>query len=151
MTNTEQTPHVAILMATYNGSKYLPHQIDSILKQHYTTWTLYVQDDLSTDNTPEILADYAKRDARIKVVDNQEKLGAKRNFMTLMEKVEADYYMFSDQDDEWLPEKILVTMKKMMEEENEAPEKPVIVHTDLLVVDSDLKEIAPSLWEMFRI
>ena len=71
--------------------------------------------------------------------------------MTLMEKVEADYYMFSDQDDEWLPEKILVTMKKMMEEENEAPEKPVIVHTDLLVVDSDLKEIAPSLWEMFRI
>lgn len=151
MTNTEQTPHVAILMATYNGSKYLPHQIDSILKQHYTNWTLYVQDDLSTDNTPEILADYAKRDARIKVVDNQEKLGAKRNFMTLMEKVEADYYMFSDQDDEWLPEKILVTMKKMMEEENEAPEKPVIVHTDLLVVDSDLKEIAPSLWEMFRI
>ena len=135
----------------YNGSKYLPHQIDSILKQHYTNWTLYVQDDLSTDNTPEILADYAKRDARIKVVDNQEKLGAKRNFMTLMEKVEADYYMFSDQDDEWLPEKILVTMKKMMEEENEAPEKPVIVHTDLLVVDSDLKEIAPSLWEMFRI
>lgn len=72
MTNTEQTPHVAILMATYNGSKYLPHQIDSILKQHYTNWTLYVQDDLSTDNTPEILADYAKRDARIKVVDNQE-------------------------------------------------------------------------------
>ena len=133
MTNTEQTPHVAILMATYNGSKYLPHQIDSILKQHYTNWTLYVQDDLSTDNTPEILAAYAKRDARIKVVDNQEKLGAKRNFMTLMEKVEADYYMFSDQDDEWLPEKILVTMKKMMEEENEAPEKPVIVHTDLLV------------------
>ena len=51
MTNTEQTPHVAILMATYNGSKYLPHQIDSILKQHYTNWTLYVQDDLSTDNT----------------------------------------------------------------------------------------------------
>lgn len=59
MTNTEQTPHVAILMATYNGSKYLPHQIDSILKQHYTNWTLYVQDDLSTDNTPEILAAYA--------------------------------------------------------------------------------------------
>ena len=49
MTNTEQTPHVAILMATYNGSKYLPHQIDSILKQHYTNWTLYVQDDLCRD------------------------------------------------------------------------------------------------------
>ena len=151
MTYSGNNPHVAILMATYNGSKYLPHQLDSILAQSYTNWTLFVQDDLSTDNTRSIVEDYARRDSRIHLVENADKLGAKRNFMSLLEKTEADYYMFSDQDDEWLPEKIALTMEKMLQEEKQAPGVPVIVHTDLRVVDSNLKEMAPSLWEMFRI
>lgn len=149
--SSEQTPHVAILMATYNGEKYLAHQLDSILRQTYTNWSLYIQDDLSTDQTSSIIKAYTARDQRIHFVDNKEKLGAKRNFISLMEKVESDYFMFSDQDDEWLPNKIALTMEKMLEEENGNAGMPVIVHTDLRVVDAQLKEMAPSLWEMFRI
>ena len=49
---------VTILMATYNGSKYLEEQLNSIIKQDYTNWKLIVSDDHSTDETIEILQKY---------------------------------------------------------------------------------------------
>lgn len=82
----------AILLATYNGARYLREQIESIYAQTYQDWTLYVHDDGSTDGTQEILAEYANTKANFVVLDYPSQHGAKANFMSLLKMVEASYY-----------------------------------------------------------
>ncbi len=142
---------VAILMATYNGAKFIEEQLDSIINQHFEQWDLYIQDDFSNDNTPQILQDFARKDKRIHILQASEKMGAKNNFAVLMQKVEADYYFFADQDDIWFPSKMDNSLSKMKVAELNNPNRPIIVHSDLKVVDESLSEIDPSLWNMLRI
>lgn len=133
-------------MATYNGGRYLRQQIDSLLAQTVGGWQLYVADDGSTDETMDILADYACRHGNIHVARNMPPHGAMQNFMHLLATTSADYYMFCDQDDVWLPDKVEVTMGAMRRAEEQWPGEPVLVHTDLRVVDEQLHELHPSLW-----
>ncbi len=142
---------VAVLMATYNGIQYLDEQLQSIMGQTYRQWDLYVQDDLSQDGTPQLLQKSAALDSRIHVLHTDNKLGAKGNFIDLMRKVDADCYFFADQDDVWFPEKMQIALSELHRQETEHPGKPIIVHSDLKVVDRNLNEIAPSLWKMLRI
>ena len=140
--------HIAILMATYNGGKYLSEQIDSILSQTSHQWHLYVHDDGSTDDTVEILHNYAsKHPKEITVLDYPPQGGALPNFMSLLERVDAEYYMFSDQDDVWHPDKVEKSYKAIKEQEDLHPDKPVIVHTDVRVVDERLRLLHPSYRE----
>ena len=99
---------IAILLAVYNGEKYLSEQIDSILDQTNTSWTLYIRNDGSSDGTQRIIDSYLRRfpDRIVQIDRGGANLGCRGNFFRLMETVEADYYMFSDADDVWLPEKI---------------------------------------------
>lgn len=144
----QTTEHIAILMATYNGAKYLREQIDSILSQTNDQWHLYIHDDGSKDGTVEILNDYATRcPETVTVLDYPSQGGALQNFMSLLEKVEADYYMFSDQDDVWHPTKIEKSYLAIKEQEALHPDKPIIVHTDVRVVDSQLNVLHPSYRE----
>ena len=53
--------NVAIMMATYNGGRFLAEQIDSILSQTYRNWVLFIRDDGSTDSTLDVIANYVKR------------------------------------------------------------------------------------------
>ncbi len=100
-------PRIDILMATYNGEAYVAEQLDSLLRQTYANWRLTIHDDGSADQTRTIIGRYATMDARIILLDDGvEGLGAAQNFLHLLEQVEGDYYMFCDQDDIWLPEKI---------------------------------------------
>lgn len=145
-----------ILMSTYNGARYLHQQIDSIVAQTDHDWRLIIRDDGSTDATPAILGYYAKaHPERISVMsDNRRNVGALRSFERLLEQVpaEADYVMFADQDDVWLPEKVAVTKAKMQElEAVHGKQKPIVVHTDLKVVNQDLKEMHPSFWRFSNI
>lgn len=142
---------LAILMATYNGESYISEQIESILSQTYRNWTLYVKDDLSMDSTLSIVRKYAAIDDRIVLLDSVDKCGAKGNFTSMMEGIDADYYMFSDQDDVWLPNKVEKSISALQELEAKYPNLPLIVHTDLKVVNESLSTICPSLWQMFRI
>ena len=76
---------IDILMATYNGEKYLFEQIDSIITQTYQRWNLLIRDDGSTDRTMEIIENYQKKDARIKILkDNKGNLGIVKNFEELL-------------------------------------------------------------------
>ena len=139
---------IAILMATYNGEKYLREQIDSILSQTYRDWHLFIHDDGSEDDTIVILKEYKdKHPTRITIMDYPLQGGACRNFLSMLERVEADYYMFCDQDDVWLPKKIEMSLRAMYEMEKEYKGIPIIVNTDLMVVDNNLGMIAHSFWE----
>lgn len=128
---------IDILLATYNGEKYLKEQIESILNQTYKNIHLIIADDKSKDGTREILKEYEK-DERITVYLQKQNLGYVRNFEFLLKKVESNYYMLSDQDDVWLPEKVEKSMETLKKQNAD------LVFGDLEVVDENLKTIYPS-------
>lgn len=144
---------IEIVMATYNGSKYLQEQIQSFFSQTYENWHLTVRDDGSTDNTLSILEGFAaKHPDRITIYrDSSGNLGPTLNFSLLLQNSRSDYTMLSDQDDVWLPDKIKLTLAKMKESEALFPDLPVLVFTDLAVVNSLLEPLFDSLWQMMRL
>lgn len=150
MEDMRNKKNIAILMATYNAEKYLHEQIDSILSQTCKDWHLFIHDDGSKDNTMVILRAYAdKYPQEITLLDYPPQHGAWRNFLSMLNKVESNYYMFSDQDDVWLPEKIETEYKAIKKlEDKEGKNKPIVVYSDLIVTDSELNTISPSLWKI---
>lgn len=139
------TDKIAILMATYNGEKYICQQIDSILSQTCKDWELYIHDDGSTDNTIAAVENYVEKyPDKIHLIDGKSTGGAKYNFFYLFGQVEAPYYMTCDQDDVWLDKKIELTYDKMLTIENKA-DVPCLVYTELRVVDSELNTIADTM------
>ena len=129
---------IAMIMAAYNGGKYIEQQIESIRNQTHTDWELFVFDDRSTDQTYCIVEGISKTDSRVKIIRNDENAGATYNFLNALEHVfklsSFDYYMFADQDDIWMPGKIAQTLALMQEEEKTSD--IVLVHTDLRLVDA---------------
>ena len=103
-------PKVFIALATYQGAKYLRPLIQSIRRQSYADWTLLARDDGSTDATPKILRELARRDARIEVLDDGGgHQGAAGNFGRVMQNAcdrGADYLFLADQDDVWQADKL---------------------------------------------
>lgn len=132
---------IDILLATYNGEKYIRQQLDSILIQTYYDFRLIVSDDCSHDKTVEIIKEYIKNDNRIVLYEQKVNIGSTNNFQFLLEKVENNLYMLSDQDDVWYQNKIEESIKKLKEANAD------LVFTDAKVVDENLNEIYPSLWK----
>lgn len=132
--------NIDILMASYNSEKYIEHQIDSILNQTYNNYHLYINDDISTDNTLNILQNYKNQyNNKISFFQNEKRLGIKGNFSTLMEKSNADYIMFSDHDDVWFDNKIEITYNEMSAlEKKYSQSTPLLVFTDKTVTDENL-------------
>ncbi|MBN9378525.1 MAG: hypothetical protein BGO14_08505 [Chlamydiales bacterium 38-26] len=143
-----QQPRIDILLATCNGEKYLADQLDSLLKQEYQNIRLIVRDDASQDQTPSILKSYQTAyPEKITVHEGKEKLGVKGNFSKLMEFSAAPYVMFADQDDVWLPHKVKQTLNVMQQLERKYGEQPLLVHSDLVVVDENLRVLNRSFWK----
>lgn len=142
------TEKIAILLATYNGEKYIAQQIDSILRQTNKDWKLYIHDDGSKDCTVSILEEYTREyPEQICIVDGAPTGGAKQNFFYLFHQVEAPYYMCCDQDDVWEPKKIEVTKNEMLRLEKEDRGVPCLVFTELKVVDNQLNILSESMSE----
>jgi glycosyltransferase involved in cell wall biosynthesis len=139
---------IAIIMATYNGQKYLREQINSILENTCRSYELHICDDGSKDQTVAIAKEYEQQfPGTVFVHQNEKNRGVIRNFLCAAQELEADYYMFCDQDDVWLSDKIQKTLDFMQKTEGKAAngkETPVVVFGDAKVVDQDLKEICPS-------
>jgi glycosyltransferase involved in cell wall biosynthesis len=144
---------IDILLATYNGEKYLNQQIDSILAQTCKDWRLLIRDDLSTDNTIDIIKNYTSKypDKTRLIEDNKGHLGLVRNFGALLEATQSEYIMFCDQDDVWLPNKIELIINVMKAAQKRDPDSPILVHSDLRVVDENLNIIADSFWKLIGI
>lgn len=140
---------IAILLSTYNGSSFLKDQLESIFAQTFQGFTIYIRDDKSTDNTLEIVNQYREKHKNIVFVQSYENIGAKNSFFYLLNYSLKDgfydYFMFADQDDIWLPFKIKLTLEKM--KALETGEIPLLVHTDLKVVDENAKILSPSFWK----
>lgn len=144
---------LSILLATYNGERYLAQQLDSLLEQSYQSFQIFIRDDGSSDNTIAIIKQYCKRfPFKVHLVPDKIKhRGAVGSFFYLLQTIDSDYYMFCDQDDVWLPDKILVTMKVMRDIESRYSHIPIVIHTDLFVVDQELNILYPSFWKKMKL
>ena len=143
-------PTVEVLLATYNGATYLRDQVESVLKQIDVEPRILVRDDGSTDGTQAILTELAAAypdHIRILPADTPTGL-ARANFARLLRASTGNYVAFCDQDDLWLPTKLQQTLNRMQQlEQQHGSSKPLLVYTDLHVVDAALQPIALSLWQ----
>ncbi len=139
-------PTIDILLAVYNNEPYLFEQLDSLMAQTYPHFHIIARDDCSTDRSLEILKEFSDRyPNKMTVIKGTENLGAKGNFAALLKQSEGGYVMFCDADDVWLPFKIEETLALM--QKNEAiygKETPLLIHTDLIVTDKELKTLSHS-------
>lgn len=108
---------VSIVMCTFNGEKYIKEQLDSILSQTYPIKEIIIQDDCSTDQTINILKQYATTNKTIKLYINKHRLGLNHNFSLAFSKASGDFIACSDQDDIWKKDKIEKLMNYMQKEE----------------------------------
>ena len=128
---------IDILLATYNGSKYLHEQLDSILNQSYGNINVIIRDDGSSDNTVMIIKEYEQKDSRVRLLnDNLGNLGFVRNFEELMKNSTSEYLMFSDQDDIWYNNKVETSYTRIKAiEETNGKSCPILVHTNSKIMN----------------
>lgn len=148
------TPAVEVLLATLDGERFLPDLLESLHAQTHRDFRIVARDDGSKDDTPLILERQLEAHAeRFSVLEDPDRaLGARGNFSRLMDASTAPYVMFCDQDDLWAPGKVAVTLEAMRAAEaRHGRGTPILVHTDLRVVDEDLRELGESLWRYQRL
>jgi len=148
-------PKIAVLLPTYNGERFLAQQLDSLIAQHAVNLVIVTRDDGSTDATRGIVAGYASDYPGLLhiVGDDGSNLGPCGNFSLLMQYVldnratlglSSAYLMLCDQDDVWAPDKARLQLAAMLAKEASNPGMPVLVHSDLTVVDASGEPIAES-------
>jgi glycosyltransferase involved in cell wall biosynthesis len=124
----------AIVLATYNGARFLSEQLESFLAQERMPDELLVSDDASTDETLSIVDGFARRAPfQVKVSVNAERLGFIQNFAAALALSDADMIFMSDQDDVWFPDKLAA----MLAAAEECPDKLLFV-CDAELVEEDL-------------
>lgn len=136
----------AILMSTYNGERYIREQIDSILAQRNVDIKLFIRDDGSSDSTVEIINEYAAENDNVVFInkDDIKNVGVMKSFMTLLQyayqQPAIDYFAFADQDDFWLPDKIIAAVTMLEQQENNEHGK--LYYSNKTFVDSKLNFIS---------
>lgn len=139
----------AIVLSTRDGAAFLESQLTSLRDQTAADWRLYVRDDGSRDDTLAVLRGFAAREPRVKLVlADGRSLGAPASFGLLMQHaLEAGerHVFLCDQDDVWMTDKCERMLAAMRRSEARAGEAgPVLVHSDLRVVDDSLAQLHPS-------
>lgn len=115
-------PRVAVLMATFNGGRHLPAQLDSFAAQSLPPAQILVSDDGSFDNTRAILNDFAAAHPRLGLeLHDGPRRGAALNFLSLLRRIteDVDLVALSDQDDVWLPGKLARAAQRLAAAEAE--------------------------------
>lgn len=133
---------VSIVMATYNGERYLREQLDSIVQQSYKDIEIIIVDDCSVDKTFLILEDYARIQHNISIIRNNQNLGVTRSFEIAINSCSGDYIAFCDQDDVWVSNKI----ERMVDESGDN----LLIHCDAILVDEQLNVVAESFAAKYK-
>lgn len=153
----EHCPAIDVVLAAFNGERYIKAQIQSILEQDYAGLIrILVRDDGSTDATVAIVRQLittplpAQR--QLRVFERSSGQGnVTENFAQLLHLSEAPYVALADQDDIWLPHKLRIQMAAMQRLEQQFADGPLLVCTDLRVVDAELNQLADSFWALQKL
>lgn len=139
---------IEVLLPTFDGESFLPQQLDSLLAQRGVAWSVIARDDGSTDHTLEILQQYLLRHpTRIVLAPTSGRLGVVGSVNALLEKSTAPYVAFCDQDDVWKPDKLRILLLRMrVLESMHGKGTPILVHSDLEMVDHELRRLHRSFW-----
>lgn len=129
---------ISVCLASYNGSKYINEQINSILQQLSPEDELIVSDDHSTDNTVALVESI--KDSRIKMIQNAEPLGVVKNFEQALLNARGEYIFLCDQDDIWLKNKVEACVLHL--------KNHLLVVTDCALIDESTQVISASFFEM---
>jgi glycosyltransferase involved in cell wall biosynthesis len=89
----------SICLPVHNGERFLSKAIESVLNQTENNFELIISDDCSTDSSPKIIADYARRDKRIRLLNNQRRFGLFANYNRCMKASSSNYLKLFAQDD----------------------------------------------------
>jgi glycosyltransferase involved in cell wall biosynthesis len=149
------TTEVTVLLATYNGARWLPEQLDSLLGQTGVRLHVLVRDDGSTDGTLGLLADYQRAHPGVFSIlpPDGARRGPRGSFAALLDHALGDprgftRFMFCDQDDLWFPHKAATLLAAL---EALPADRPRLAHGDARVVDLGLAPLAESFWGLTRI
>ncbi len=128
---------ISVVLALYNGEKYIKEQIESILHQTVPVQEIVICDDCSTDASDSIVNELIKvsQPVNIRLIKNQENLGYIRNFYEGISESKGDYIFLADQDDIWMPDKVEVMIRVMKES------KVSLSCSNFSIIDKDGKEI----------
>lgn len=114
----ESKPTVSIGLPVYNGAQYLRQTMNSLLSQEYENFELIVCDNVSTDDTYQIALEYAAKDSRVKVYQNEENIGATRNFSRVLELTQGEFFMWASCHDLWNPKFISRCLEAMQADQD---------------------------------
>jgi glycosyltransferase involved in cell wall biosynthesis len=142
-----------VILAVWNGARYLPAMLDSLLSQTTRDFNILARDDGSRDGSLAILENYKPRfDGRLRVIAGEPSGSATANFAILMRETKADYVLFADQDDVWKPQKVELSLRSLKEAEAKyGRSTPIYFATDITVVNEDLQVISASYWKWKRL
>lgn len=139
--NGGTAPEVQILMATYQGGRFLQEQLHSIGAQRYTNWRLFVSDDGSWDNTRDLVASFAAQvgHGRVHLIEGPRQ-GATQNFLHLIQQAPENRMLaFCDQDDVWHPDKLAFAVESLGEIKG-----PAHYAARTIITDEKLAPVAQS-------
>jgi len=145
---------VIILLSTHNGEKYLSELLRSLQRQSFQNWILAVRDDGSQDSTLKILKTTAQTDPRIIIHEAiPMNIGIVKSYALLLNSSaqQADYVFFCDQDDIWNEKKIETFVEKFSELEKLHPQQPILLHSDLELIDENKNRLLTSFREAAKL
>lgn len=140
---------VEIVLATFNGGRFLEEQLDSLINQSYKDIRVTIRDDGSKDETLGIINGFCRKypETVFLSISSGIPLGSSLSFSKLLEESSGKYIMLCDQDDVWKETKVEMTFKEMKRIESlYGNEMPLLVFTDLVEVDEQLNVISPSFF-----
>lgn len=130
---------ISVAMTTYNGSKFIKEQMDSIFDQTVPVDEIVISDDVSTDNTVEILNQYVNRSIHVRINVNSQNIGPAKNFEQNVKACKGDIIFFCDQDDIWFKDKVEKLAECFIDKD------VVYAYHDAIVIDGEGNVINQSL------
>lgn len=139
-------PLVSVVMATYNGARFLSMMLESIVAQTYHNLEIIIFDDASIDETRDILQRFARSDSRIKVFHSETNQGAVKTFEMALHLASGEFIALADQDDIFRNDKIELLVERM----RQSPGVDLVL-SDLSLIDNSGAVITESMWRHQRL
>ncbi len=125
-------PVISIVLPTYNGSKYIRQSIDSCLNQTYRNFELIIVNDCSTDETPAIIEEYARKDERVKIIHNQFNKQLPVSLNTGFSAALGQYHTWTSDDNYYAPNALEVLLNEIKKDE-----QIDLVYTNYTIIDDN--------------